>query len=303
MNVRRELRYAGAAIAISLVLGAGRAGQNSSASELATLLPRIAGWTMSEAPQRYGPQTLYEYIDGAAEAYIGYDFREAVVGQFRAALSKASVTVDLYDMGTPLNAFGIYGAERSPDGLFLPVGVQGYLEDEALNFLARRFYVKLMCYDGGDKTADILKTFAQDIATKVKDPGRWPGRLAVFPKEGLVANSERFTLRNFMGYNFLNNAYAASYKAGGLDFEAVLIEVRSPEESARVLAQLKDKFSKNGLGVEKTPLGLHVKDRYLQNMYFLQAGNVVCGVTKLPDGQEPLGEKYLKAMQNALAAR
>jgi hypothetical protein len=46
-----------------------------------------------------------------------------------------------------------------------------------------------------------------------------------------------------------------------------------------------------------------VKDRYLKNMYFLRAGNVLCGVIKLEDGQAALGEKYLKAMQNALAAR
>jgi hypothetical protein len=303
MNVRFGMRYVGAAIAVSLVLGAGGAGQNSSASELATLLPRVAGWTMSEAPQRYGPQTLYEYIDGAAEAYINYDFKEAVIGQFRTTSSKASVTVELYDMGTALNAFGIYGAERSPDGPFLPVGVQGYLEDAALNFFAGRFYIKLMGYDGGDKTADILKTLARDIAAKVKDGRGWPERLAVFPKEGLVSNSERFTLRSFLGYKFLNTAYAASYKIEGQEFEAVLIEGRTPEESARVLAQLTDQFSKNGPAIEKTPLGIHVKDRYLKNMYFLRAGNVLCGVIKLEDGQAALGEKYLKAMQNALAAR
>jgi len=32
-------------------------------------------------------------------------------------------------MGKPLNAFGIYSAERSPNCHFLPLGAEGYLSD------------------------------------------------------------------------------------------------------------------------------------------------------------------------------
>ena len=52
-------------------------------------------------------------------------------------------TLDIYNLGTPANAFGIYAAESSPDYHFLPIGAEGYGTNEILNFLQDEFYVKL----------------------------------------------------------------------------------------------------------------------------------------------------------------
>ena len=42
---------------------------------LAGLFPEIAGWQKKGAVEIFSPENLYEYIDGAAENFIGYDFR------------------------------------------------------------------------------------------------------------------------------------------------------------------------------------------------------------------------------------
>jgi hypothetical protein len=294
MSLSRVMTWAGVMAVVSLAI-AGPA--------LVSLLPQVQGWAAAEPPQHYVAQTLYEYINGAAEAYLGYDFKEAVVGQFRTEASKATVTVDIYDMGTPLNAFGIYGAERSPESSFLPMGVQGYLEGEALNYFAGPYYVKLMCYDGGDKTGEILKAFARDTAAKVKDVGTWPDRLAVFPKEGRVPNSERFVLRSFLGYKFLSHAYAASYRINGREFEAVLIDAPTVDAAGRVLSDLSNQFSKNGQKVEALPSGVRIRDVYLKAMTFIQEGKVLCGVIKVQEEQAADAEKCLRAMRNALASK
>lgn len=287
-------------ISCGFLVPSGPGGQKTGASSLALLLPRVANWQIVEDVQSYNPGTLYEYIDGAAEAYLSYDFKELIVAQFEGGRTKTVLTAEIYDMGTNLNAFGIYSAERFPESRFLPIGVQGYQEEGTLNFLAGRFYIKLLCYEGGEKTEELLKLFAGSIADKIKDTGGFPALLKAFPREGLVANSEKFFRSNFMGFKFLRNGFTASYRQAGHEFDGFLIEAKSAEDAEAMMNQYLGNFAKNSLAVDERPGGAHFKDRYLKNVFVARAGNHLCGLTKIEDGQEALGEKVLEAIVKAL---
>jgi len=272
------------------------------AADLKAMLPRLADWKPAEEARAYDPASLFEYIDGAAEAYISYDFKELVVGNYLHGASKATMTVEIYDMGTSLDAFGIYSAERSPESRFLAVGVQGYLEEGSLNFLAGRYYVKLLGYEGGDRTVAYLNSYAASIVSKIKDPAALPVLLKAFPAEGLAANSEKYIARNFMGFKFLNRGYEASYKRDAQEFTAFVIEARSAEEGAAILKQFVDQFAKSG-SVGKAGAGYRIKDAYLKNILVAPAGVFLCGVTKIKDGGEAAGEKVLQAIIQALSKK
>jgi hypothetical protein len=274
--------------------------QTAAPSSLKALLPPATEWKAAEAARTYDPASLFEYIDGAAEAYISYDFRELIVANYRHASAKATLTAEIYDMGTALNAFGIYSAERFPESRFLPVGVQGYMEEGSLNFLAGRYYVKLMCYEAGDRTEAILKAYAGAVASRIKDAGAFPALLRAFAGDGLVPNSEKYIARNFMGFKFLNRGYAAAFKRGGQDFEAFVIDARTPEEGGALLKQLTDHFAASGK-VEKACSGFKIRDSYLKNVFVAVSGRHLCGVTKIKDGGEATGVKALEGLIKALA--
>jgi hypothetical protein len=273
----------------------------ASQTSLSSFLPQFLDWKIAEEIQRYNSETLFQYIDGAAEAYIGYDFKELVVGQFKAAQGKATLTAEIYDMGSGRNAFGIYSVERSPESRFLPIGVQGYIEEGSLNFFAGRWYVKLLAFDGGPKTEEILRRFADAILGKIGEKGAFPSLLKAFPGEGLVPNSERFILRNFMGYKFLKNGYMASYTQDGQEFDGFMIEGESVADAESMLNQYRENFRGGSQAVENKPYGSHIRDPYLKNVYIARSGNILCGVAKIKDGQEALGEKYLKALAGNVA--
>jgi hypothetical protein len=274
--------------------------QKAGTSSLASLLPQPPGWEFAEAVRPYNPQTLFEYIDGAAEAYLSYDFKELVVAQYRRVMTKVTLTAEIYDMGTNHNAFGIYSAERYPENRFLPLGVQGYIEQESLNFFAGRFYVKLMCFEGAEKTEDFLKLIAEGIAGKVKEKGSFPALLQVFPQEGRIANSERFMLRNFMGFKFLNGGYTASYGFKDQEFNCFLIEAESAEAAEAMMKQYMDNFTKSGQALEGISSGMHFKNSYLKNVFVAKSNNYFYGVIKIKDEQESTGVRYLEAMRKAL---
>lgn len=267
-------------------------------SSLHFLLPDVVTWKIPEAPQDYFPETLFEYINGAAEIYLSYDFKELTVGQYEKGDSNASLIIEIYDMGNEKNSFGIYSAERFPDSQFISLGSQGYLEEETLNFIVGKYYVKLLCFDSGEESANFLKLFSQDVVKRVKDKGGLPPVLAFFPKQGLVENSEKFILRNFMGYSFLHSGYMANYKLEDLEFDCFLIEGEDAEDAQNMLEQyLKRKGKQN---VQKISAGYRIKDRYYHNIYLARIENYLCGVMKIKDKSLEVGDRYFGMLIESL---
>lgn len=266
--------------------------------ELNSLLPQIAEWSQTEEAQNYYPENLFEYIDGAAEIYLAYDFQELIVSQHKKAQSEMNVAVEIYNMGSEKNAFGIYSAERFSDNSFVDVGLQGYLEEGTLNFLVGQFYVKLLCFDCEGQSADVLKLFSQEIVKKVGGTGSFPLLVQKFPKEGLVPNTEKFILRNFMGYSFLGNGYSANYKKGDSEFDCFFIESKSEEDAKEMVK--KYLAAKGEDNVSKDELWYHIKDRYYHNIYLSRVGSTICGVIKIKDGFEETGKTYIKNLMESL---
>src|SRR5574340_658280 len=80
----------------------------------ADLLPGTAavpGWPARVESRTYTPQTLYECIDGAADLFLAYGFQTLTHGEYGADDAHL-ITVDVYDMGAPLHAFGVFSSER-----------------------------------------------------------------------------------------------------------------------------------------------------------------------------------------------
>lgn len=297
---KRKIIWFFSALLLLIHVNNGRAEQETQI-DLGVLLPTVEGMVPAESPDNYFPETLFEHINGAAEIYLSYDFQELIVAEYKKSDASDTVAVEIYDMGNLKNSFGIYSAERYPDNEFIPLGTQGYMEEETLNFLVGRFYVKLLCFDCEDRSSKWLREFSSGIVDRVEEKGGFPAILEVFPKEGLLPNTEKFILRNVMGYKFLHDGYVVSYKKENLSFDCFVIEAKNPEEATDMLEKYIE--AKGEDSAQKISLGFRIKDRYYQNIYMAQVENVLCGVMKISDGFEKLGESYLEELLKALKSR
>lgn len=281
-------------IMLSLICVPGIPAGQANPSVLESLLPTVEGMESAEPPDSYFPETLFEYINGAAEIYLSYDFKELIVAEYKKSDAPDSVAVEIYDMGDLKNSFGIYSAERYPDNEFLSLGTQGYMEEGALNFLVGQYYVKLLCFDCGEKSDELLRVFSERIANRVEDKGGFPPALDAFPEEGRIPNTEKYILRNVLGYKFLHDGFIVSYESGSLSFDCFVIEGNSPEEATGMVKKYLE--AKGAESTEEIPLGYWIKDRYYHNIYLAQVGGTLCGVMKIPDGFEKIGLSYLKKL-------
>ncbi len=304
----RGLNYKWLALGLAglvVILGTAWTGtsQRTGSPALLGLVPEIEGWKLAEELQSFFPEDLYEYIDGAAESYLGYDFKELVVAQFQKTGTEASVTLEIYDMGNGTNAFGIFSSERFPENKVVDVGTSGYIEGEVLNFICGNAYVKIMSFDSDQETPAVLDAFARKVAGKMGGRGGLPPLLSAFPRDGIVANSEKYILRNVMGFEFLSDGYMASYKLDGTEFECFFIETDKGRDPAVLLKKLLDFYAKNEQPAGDIPLGYHIRNKYGQNLYIGVAGKFLCGVNRLPDGAGTIGDRYLRSLVESLKGR
>jgi hypothetical protein len=110
---------------------------SAGSQQLLALLPEdnaLPGWTRSGDVRFFGPGNLWEYINGAAEGYLSYNFQEVVTAEYSNPEKQSQSVIDVYRMEDPLNAFGIYTQELNPDSEFHKIGVEGYVGGTALNF-------------------------------------------------------------------------------------------------------------------------------------------------------------------------
>jgi hypothetical protein len=257
--------------------------------------PEMPGWNQPGEVQTFIPKTLYEYINGAADLYLSYDFEELKVAEYHNE-KKASVTIDVYRHKTPMDAFGIYSQERLPNANSLDIGVQGYYEKNALNFLTGNYYVKINSFNTGADDKEILLAFGKKVSANLGEKGALPSILTAFPKEGKVTNSEKFISKKFLGYAFLHSAFTADYELPGKKFRLFIIETGDPKECRNMIQTYLEQTGKTEMKVAE---GRHtISDPHHGEIDLYWRGGNVWGILNLND--LALRSKYLRLLEEGL---
>ncbi len=260
--------------------------------------PEVAGWKQSGEIQTFAPETLYEYINGAADLYLMYDFQKLKVGEYQNSKG-ASITVEVYRHQTPTHAFGIYSQERLPKVNFINIGAQGYAEEEILNFIAGHYYVKITVYKMESGRREVLISFAKKVAERLEEKGVLPPLLESFPQEGKVINSEKFIAKNFLGYSFLHSAFNADYELSGKKFKLFVIEGRDQRECSEMVQKY---LQQTGNPEKNIVEGVYtVSDPYHGEIEFYWKGKFIWGALNL--SEVALRSKYLKIFEQGLTMK
>ena len=149
------------------------------------LFPEIEGFTKKGKIETYTPDTLFEYINGAADLFLSYDFKQLYTLGYEKG-EESSLTIDIYRHEDSANCFGIYSQEKPDEGKFLKLGAQGYYEEGILNFFKGPFYVKISSFDLGKDDYSLLFSVARSIGGIIKSGGEFPEELKFFPEKGKV---------------------------------------------------------------------------------------------------------------------
>ncbi len=174
--------------------------------------PKIAGWTPEGDVKTFYSDNLWEYINGAADQFLAFGFSELRYQDF--SKDGVVVTVHLYDMGSRLNAFGIYDTERPDDSRRRKIGAEAViLPPYQCLMLKGDIYVKVDAYEG-EITEDVGKQILTALAASLTGSDDLPDELTRLPKKNQKEGSEGYIRSNYLGLSELQNCVFAHYEDG-----------------------------------------------------------------------------------------
>jgi hypothetical protein len=119
-----------------------------------------AGATHRDEPESYDPETLYDFIDGAADAYLARGFRRcaAATYSFTSAEGRTfEVAAEVYRFATAAGARAQLEAERPPAARPLPGASDAWWDAGVLLAVGGADYLKLTAYHAGPDVEEALQ--------------------------------------------------------------------------------------------------------------------------------------------------
>jgi hypothetical protein len=198
---------------------------------------QVLDWKASGPDAVYDRKTLYDYMDGGAEVYLAFDFREVFVRKYADA-AENELNLDIYDMGSPAEAFGMFSCDRQdPEA---GIGQGSEYGPGLLRFWRGRYFVSITVSGNEDKAEMAVLALGKAVAPLLGPDGALPEMLKLLPSAGLrpektayfhnhVHLSNRYFVapENILNLDEKTECLFAEYRSGS-DGSAFLLVVRYP---------------------------------------------------------------------------
>jgi hypothetical protein len=242
----------------------------------------VPGWTQQGPARSFGPDTLYDYMNGNSEAYLLYRF--VAMKGITCQSGDATLNIDISEMEDPEFAYGMFTSTRDPRLPTEKMGVAGQITPRKGFFVKDKYYVEIAANPERDFTA-ALRAFLSVIEKSIQGRSTLPDALGWFPTENLVAESIRLVPESVLGLRLLKTGYVAQYQAG----KGFLVREASPEAAAQLFAKLKERFGQTA-PVRIADEAFTATDKYLSGMCMFRKGSFVGGYANLSSGHDGVAE-------------
>jgi len=129
----------------------------SEGDSLSVRLPspgEIEGWRRDGERLVYHAENLWEYINGAAENFLTYEFQSVTVQDYLSDTGKG-LKVEIYDHANPLMAFGIYSQFRGEGLIRYELGNDAVGDAYSLHFWKGSYYVRINVFEESEELGEV----------------------------------------------------------------------------------------------------------------------------------------------------
>ncbi len=152
-----------------------------------TYLPvtdEFKGWYQQDSARIFVGEDLFTLIDGGADIYLEYGFRQVVAVEYRNN-HENSIKLEIYEMSDASAAYGMFSLNISTRGKKIQIGNEGRISDYYLIFWKNMFLVFLSSADTAEETTSSILAMATAINQRLGAIGTKPELVSYLPNSGL----------------------------------------------------------------------------------------------------------------------
>lgn len=234
-------------------------------------------------PRVFTKDNLFELVNGHAEFFISAGFKQSAVAGYRIAGVDGGmplVNIDVYDMGTPENAFGVM-AEEGAQAQAFDVGFMGVQTGESVMFIKGPYYVKVTAFGKG---VDKLSASARAVDKAMTGVASILPQFDRLPDKG--STGKNYVRKDYLGMDFFAGVFEKKYNRGGEEFSAFVMTPKGGAEALvnKALAFYRQSGAKTGTVESGNMRGWDIADKYEGSITLIVSGADVIGVKGLADG-------------------
>lgn len=168
-----------------------------------TLLPKdgeTKDWVRSRKPSTYNPDNIYSdrYVPSEIyrEIYRKYGFQKQAETEYQSPKfgSTPLILLEVFDMGTSENAFGIYSVNSYPLPKFEWVGCKAIISGKYVWFWKGKYFIQIEGYEIAPGIRKGMVELAKVVAKKIKDQPKKIPLLQLLPQ--YIDGSEKLFTTN-----------------------------------------------------------------------------------------------------------
>lgn len=170
-------------------------------------------WRLLEPVRTFGTDNLYEEIDGEAELVLPYGMERLTVAVLgRTARPGSEVRLELYRMGSPRDAYGIWSQYRYPDQEILRIPPsEAIVSDTSADFFRGETFVRIRSKPGDGSRSEVVG-ISTEIVSLLSGSGAPPEEARVLDGlPGRVSGSILYQKRAMLGYECLAPGFEVKF--------------------------------------------------------------------------------------------
>jgi hypothetical protein len=201
--------------------------ESLAAADMEELLPPMAcsaGWKVEGKAAFYDRENLSDRINGEAELYMPYGFDRMAAARYAQENNPgAGMDVEIYRMGSLLDAFGMFANYRQKEGRTLTFAAGSNLSGSQLFLYRERHFVHIQLTGADTVDENVLTECGKTVAARLPGSLNSPPELAVFDRPEVTKGTERYLPQSLLGYDFLNRGIMTDAVVEGMDLQIFLL--------------------------------------------------------------------------------
>ncbi len=247
----------------------------------------VENWTIQNKAAFFDSDTLFERINGEAELFFPYGFEQLAVAEYaNPKYPDVLLAAEVYRMGSPLDAFGIYANYRRPASAAAAIGVEGFISATQLMYYQDRFFVRIQVTGATSLDQRIVLACGRAIAENLPRGAGRPKEIEILQIPSALKRTERYVARSLLGYAFFRRGLIADAAQGGERMQVFLVPEDSPDGARETLDRYRAYLKAEGREFAAGPPGrnaLSAVDPLYGGVFVEQAGSCLIGAVRAKD--------------------